>query len=269
VGVIAGGNVPGFVVGGDYLYYQTVTIQSATVFPATLWQRDLAGGTTTSIATFDTGGSNTAVAMAATSSAVYWECTALNGICAYEGGAMSETAGIVNAVALATDGQAFYAMTAELTPYPDYTYAILSQPIAGGAITTLVSSSSGPQMPGSIAVGGGNVFFSAGPSACDRDGGVCPQNVYSVPTSGGAVVTLDAPTTYSAGGVITDDAYVYWCGAAYGINPPNVGILAREPLAGGARETLEAGEVFAVAVDESSVYWIDGENTIWKQTKSP
>jgi hypothetical protein len=116
---------------------------------------------------------------------------------------------------------------------------VVSVPVGGGALSTLVS---GEDYPGPVATDGVDVYWSAG-------GGIM-----RVPLSGGLPVTV-AASTGSATAIAIDATSVYW------VNGDSPGDVRSAPLSGlpegGSPVTIASGQSspVAIAVAGTHVYW--------------
>jgi len=123
-------------------------------------------------------------------------------------------------------------------------------PLAGGAIRTIADA--GPGVLPAFDADASYVYFD------DRGG------IKKVPLGGGPVEQLTAGGSVFDGiqRIVTDGAYVYW------ITGPGSGV-ARVPVNGGPAQTLGGGfgPPGALAVDATSVYWVDHNDTIFKVPK--
>jgi len=114
--------------------------------------------------------------------------------------------------------------------------AIMSTPLAGGAVSTLVSDLAAP---GSLFVQGSRLYWSARAS------------IMSMPTSGGTPATL-VQHDFIPGGMTVDARSIYLVDGS--------GSIDVIPLTGGTATTLAAVPMFlsdqeSIAVDSTSVYW--------------
>ena len=122
---------------------------------------------------------------------------------------------------------------------------VLRAPLGGGTPTTM---GSGFVIRG-LAVNGGNVFWS------DLSAGT----IMSAPLGGGSAVTL-VSGRQSPGNIAIDSANIYWAEA---MSP---GGVLRAPLAGGVPTTIALGAPLRIAVDGTSVYWLDYSGSVMKVT---
>jgi hypothetical protein len=164
--------------------------------------------------------------------------------------------------------------------------AVMEWPLAGGAATTLASNVANPY---DIAVSPTNVYWTTEDS---------PVALLTVPIDGGSVTPL-ATVTGGAGAIAIDANHVYWStyggtymealaggspqargpqaagiavdatGVYYTVNVPNanpwLGNIVRTPIGGGPQTVVASqrpGSVIAIAVDDTNVYWTEGEGTI-------
>jgi hypothetical protein len=79
--------------------------------------------------------------------------------------------------------------------------------------------------------------------------------VSSVPIAGGATTPIVPDSTSMPGPLTIDGTTVYWASQT-------TGTVFKAPLDGGAVTTLASGQddVIAIAVDETSVYWLNNGN---------
>jgi hypothetical protein len=140
-----------------------------------------------------------------------------------------------SAYAIALDGANVYWSNAGTRGAPD---TILSAPLGGGPSTVLATTN----LPFSIAVGGGNVYWVTGPAlkTLALQPGASPQ-------------TLAMGT--SAAAVVVDATNVYWTDS--GTQGSSDGSIWKAPLAGGTPTLLASGQPnpSAIAVDGANVYW--------------
>jgi len=127
---------------------------------------------------------------------------------------------------------------------------VLSEPLGGGSITTLVS---GQEQIAGLAVDGASLYWTAA-GALD-DAGVLPDGkVMSMPLGGGALTTL-ASGQGDIGSLVVNAASVFWIDGA-------TGVLMSVPKGGGTPTTLtqpaawENGPI-GIAVDAANVYWAE------------
>jgi hypothetical protein len=122
--------------------------------------------------------------------------------------------------------------------------SILSAPIGGGPLSTLASNL---LFPAEIALVGGTLYFN------QPGDGVSPNgSVKSIPITGGAAPTVIRPALVAPQPLAADGAAVF-----YGYDS---GHLAKSPVPSGAATELYGSSmsyVVAIAVDATSVYWVD------------
>jgi hypothetical protein len=124
------------------------------------------------------------------------------------------------------------------------TGAIVSMPVHGGSMTLLTADSI--TYPCGIAVDATGVYWA------DNEGGVA-----KVPLSGGASTTISQWCGVGATSVALDSSRVYWAQDSY------IGSAPKDAL--DMKDTIISGNVFAVAVDSTAVYWTDG-NSVMRHT---
>jgi hypothetical protein len=122
--------------------------------------------------------------------------------------------------------------------------SLVRVPIAGGAGTTLASAPAATN----LAVDSQNVYWLAQGQSTD---------VLSVPIAGGSVTTLATSPTSGAGSFAVGATGVYFsC-------EPWAYAVTKVPLGGGAVTTVASmGNAKALALDSTSVYWVDGANAM-------
>jgi len=116
----------------------------------------------------------------------------------------------------------------------------------------------GQDCPVGIAVDDSNVYWT---------NNVADGSVAMVPITGGPAAVLASAQFYPTGIAVHANEVVWANGeisVGGGVAPPNAGSVMRAPLDGGAPVTLVSGldEPFAVAVDDTSVYFTAGANSI-------
>lgn len=118
--------------------------------------------------------------------------------------------------------------------------SIASSAVGGGAVSTIVSGQEYGQNP-SIAVAGGNVFWTT------------YADVLTQPLGGGTPTTI-ASQTY-AYAVAADATNVYWGSGLSG------GVVLQQAIHGSSPITLASGQYYpnSIAVDATSVYWTTGQ----------
>jgi hypothetical protein len=134
---------------------------------------------------------------------------------------------------------------------------IMKVPRAGGAAVTLAQAS-----VASMVADGSNVYWGYGTEGV----GGGPVAIEQVPTTGGAVVTLETPQAF--GCITQDQDNVYWTQLG---QHGDVDVV-RYAKAGGAMTTLNTNVALdslakSIAVDDSNVYFIDGYQTAMRVSK--
>ncbi len=149
---------------------------------------------------------------------------------------------------LAVDATTIYwASTGLSMEGPSPVNGLFSEPLAGGAISTLVPMDDfGGHLDGvPIALDDADLYWLDD----DNDGGLV--SVRRVPKGGGAITTFVSPTnTVSHSELVLDSTHVYVIGTA--------GSLLAFPKAGGPPATIATGVSGAFAVDECNAYWATG-----------
>jgi hypothetical protein len=149
--------------------------------------------------------------------------------------------------------QSFYAIAANDTSASWISYPLLADPgpanvmtvpVGGGTPTTLVSD---PNPNGTIAMDSASVYWIDCPTPNKPPG--CA--LMKVPLAGGAASTL-ASLTYGSNGT-SESLAVDRTSPSFSTD----GALVRLPVGGGALTTLVSAEPIAIAVDATSVYWVD------------
>jgi hypothetical protein len=140
--------------------------------------------------------------------------------------------------------------------------ALLKMPLGGGAQITLGQAPSTP-----ITLDATNLYFGysdcpTDSGSCICDGGPCPWAMVKMPLDGGTLTTLASGLMEGVPGIAVDDENLYWtnCGACNDATKPTMnGTVLKVPLSGGKVTTMASGQALpqAIAVDETSVYWID------------
>jgi hypothetical protein len=135
--------------------------------------------------------------------------------------------------AIAVDATSIYFTAGE-----DYSSAVFSLPLAGGAVTTLASG----QSAHSVAIDSANVYWTNWAPAP-------PGNIRSVPRTGG-YVTMRADNQGVPSSIAADGTNVYWTDSS-------AGTVMRVAASGGALTTLATGLTHpsGIAVDATSVYF--------------
>ena len=178
-------------------------------------------------------------------------------------------------------------------------FVLMKVPIGGGPTTTILSEESSPS---AFVVAGNNIYalgestvmtvpVSGGQPVTLASGQVFTYgiatdstNIYwthlegggpikKMPLAGGAPTTL-APlaTEYSPSAIAVDATSVYWLNttsAGYGLLPPYHTAIMKTSLGGGTPVILASdtepnprGGSYGIAVDATSVYWINTSNTV-------
>jgi hypothetical protein len=140
--------------------------------------------------------------------------------------------------------------------------ALLKMPLGGGAQITLGQAPSTP-----ITLDATNIYFGdsdcpTDSGSCVCDGGQCPWAMVKMPLDGGTPTTLASGLMGGVPGIAVDDENLYWtnCGACNeATKPPMNGTVLKVPLSGGRVTTMASRQALpqAIAVDKTSVYWID------------
>jgi hypothetical protein len=155
------------------------------------------------------------------------------------------------------------------------TGAVMSAPLAGGTVTTVVSGESYPEF---IALNSANLYWTTtlGIKSFPLGGGITtpivstgypvelaltPTDIFwtdvnadgvlRIPLDGGTIVTINSDGDYPHG-ITVDTKNVYWTNGNGG-----GGSVVQAPLIGGTSTTLVNGlqTAWSVAVDATSVYW--------------
>ncbi len=144
--------------------------------------------------------------------------------------------------------------------------------IATSTTSILLSGGSGSELPSALAMDDASVYFGGTSpdeltlSAISTDG----KNAHTLYTS---ECRVDAGVTTGAclGDITTDGAFIYFTAATKdGTSAGNSGLVRKVPVSGGAATVVayEQARPFAIAVDETCVYWGNfGDGTIWAAPK--
>ncbi len=115
---------------------------------------------------------------------------------------------------------------------------------------------------GGIAAAGGDVFFSLLPC----DGGGCSANLLRSPSSGGAAAALASGFSFVSS-VAADSTHAYLGGSRCSDGGPCPNAVWRVGVDGEGPEALATGlPSGAFAVDDSSVYWSEGNGKVARLT---
>jgi hypothetical protein len=118
---------------------------------------------------------------------------------------------------------------------------VMKVPLSGGTPVTLASS----QLPGTIAVDGTSVYWSASDPTFNG------WDIVKVGLSGGTPLVLVSGLREPAWEIFVDSTNVYW-------TLFNVETISKVGLSGGTPMTIATGvSAFASAIDSTSIYWTE------------
>ena len=182
-------------------------------------------------------------ALAVVSGEVYWADEVIQGAVSripVGGGASIPVASdVAYPTTLTANGGVLYFTLLSTTS--DSAGAVLSVPVGGGTVATLASQQEIDEgEPSSIAVGGGNVYWTT------------YSDIVSAPVGGGPATTFASQQYASA--VTADAQNVYWASSWQEA-------ILKQPAGGGSAVTLASGQYYpnAIAVDATNVYWTSGQ----------
>lgn len=152
-----------------------------------------------------------------------------------------------------------------ITPHGEGAYALSKMPLAGGTQTVLAV---GYGFIGGIAVGNASVYWTQGfatPPSSSLGA------VVTVPVAGGTPTTIatfvdinQRAICIDCNNIAVDSANVYWVTHEVGNSP---GTVMKAPLDGGPPVTIATdNDPRSVTVDDTSVYWVDGDGNVMKST---
>lgn len=141
---------------------------------------------------------------------------------------------------------------------------VLAVPVGGGVPTVF-----GDQAERDLAMNSTAMFWEAEYVHWTGSGFDDDELIETEPLAGGTQVTLaDASRgTTEFGPLVADESNLYYYAQLINNGPP-IGIV-KTPLAGGAPTNLTSGvgdPVFGIALDDTSLYWINGDGTVMRQT---
>lgn len=212
-----------------------------------------------------------AIGIALDASHVYWANHAIEGGIFYESlpvtpDDFNSLGGVIDSPEfLATDGQNVYYTTSPSSGLN----VIAKVGVPGSATTEVTMLATSPQVPTGIAVDTTYVYWS---TKSDADAGTQAVGMQDAGTQNGQVLRIPItgvglPTTLAEGedarGAALDADYFYW------VNPSN-GTVMKVPLEGGDGGIVVASDQPApvwVAVDDSGIYWVNGDGKLWGMAK--
>lgn len=135
-------------------------------------------------------------------------------------------------IGLAADGESLYWVS-------EAGGRVMKVPAAGGIPVTIAEGQPGPS---SIAVSGAEVFWT----------NFVDGTIMAAPLNGGSptLVTMDQP---GIGHIAVDAVHVYWIGSG--------GIMKAPRTGGSARVITPVTAPFEMALDDDSVYWVQGDGS--------
>ncbi len=172
-------------------------------------------------------------------------------------------------------GTIFWANEGSLGYGPPNGGSIVSVPVSGGTPKVLAS---GQSSPFAIAVDDQNVYWmtsarsapttqsgATGGGASGSAGTPPPQNasVWAIPIGGGTPLAIAGPYAYAGSLAAAGGAVVFAAGAS----PQAMQIMKVSPTGGDAAPIATPDQlVTSMAVDQGGVYWIGGDQKVWRTT---